>query len=360
MPIILPVRISDQGEPMKAAFRDAIFFLCLFILFWNNSIAQKTDIILLENGDRVTGEIKSLEFGRLSYSTNSMSTVSIKWNRIKAITSLDKYFRVERTDGFSLYGSLDTDTTARKILVLLDTIAIALEREEIVRITPIEQTFLDRIKLSVKLGFNYTKSSDVAQLNFSGYIRYRTYSSLPEINWSASYTRQQDKDLTQRSDLNLKYRRYFKRKWFFDGSMGMQKNSELGLDLRLLINSAGGRNIIQTNSSLFTTQSGIQGTREWANSSETSHYYLEGLVGFDFYRFIYDDPEVNLTSKAHYFPGLSDWGRHRAELNIDLKWEILSDLFWVLTFYDSFDSRPLKQGAPKNDYGVTFSLEWNY
>ncbi|MEJ2051740.1 MAG: DUF481 domain-containing protein [Calditrichota bacterium] len=267
---------------------------------------------------------------------------------------------MERIDGLVLYGSLDSDTTDRKIIVAVDTFSIAINREEIVRITPIEQTFLDRIKISVMLGFNYNKSSDVAQLNFSGYIQYRTYSSLPEINWNTIYTRQQEKDLTKRSDLNLKYRRYFKRKWFFDGSVGMQKNSELGLDLRLLTSTAGGRNIIQTNSNLFTTQSGIQVTREWANSSEASHYYLEGLLGFDFYRFIYDDPEVNLISKVHYFPGLSDWGRHRAELNIDIKWEILNDLFWVLTFYDSYDSRPLKEGAQKNDYGVTFSLEWKY
>jgi hypothetical protein len=38
--------------------------------------AAKTDVVTLINGDDVTGEVKSLEFSELRYSTDSMGTVS--------------------------------------------------------------------------------------------------------------------------------------------------------------------------------------------------------------------------------------------------------------------------------------------
>ena len=58
----------------------------------------KTDVIILKNGDRITGEIKKMERGRLSLSTDSMRTVSIEWEDVERITS-QYYFEIETTVG---------------------------------------------------------------------------------------------------------------------------------------------------------------------------------------------------------------------------------------------------------------------
>ena len=39
--------------------------------------AQKTDVVTLENGDEITGEIKQLDRGKLEYGTDDMGTVEI-------------------------------------------------------------------------------------------------------------------------------------------------------------------------------------------------------------------------------------------------------------------------------------------
>ena len=64
--------------------KTAITWTCLaaiLILFCLAPVARaaKTDVVVLINGNDVTGEIKSLEFGELRYSTDSMGTVSIDW-----------------------------------------------------------------------------------------------------------------------------------------------------------------------------------------------------------------------------------------------------------------------------------------
>jgi len=49
--------------------------------------AAKTDVIVLVNGDSITGEVKSLEFGALKYSTDSMGAVSVEWEEVVSIRS---------------------------------------------------------------------------------------------------------------------------------------------------------------------------------------------------------------------------------------------------------------------------------
>ena len=47
----------------------------------------KTDVIVLTNGDRITGEIKSVEAAILTLSTDSAGTLSIEWVRVASLTS---------------------------------------------------------------------------------------------------------------------------------------------------------------------------------------------------------------------------------------------------------------------------------
>jgi hypothetical protein len=44
--------------------------------------AEKKDIVQLKNGDRITGEVKSLDRGELSFDTDHMGTLSIEWEAV--------------------------------------------------------------------------------------------------------------------------------------------------------------------------------------------------------------------------------------------------------------------------------------
>jgi hypothetical protein len=72
--------------------------LLLYYAFLAPAMAEKTDVVVLVNGNAVTGEVKSLEFGVLRYSTDSMGTVSIDWEDIVSVSS-QEHHQVELTDG---------------------------------------------------------------------------------------------------------------------------------------------------------------------------------------------------------------------------------------------------------------------
>ena len=48
--------------------------------------AQKTDTLLLNNGDRIIGEVTVLENGLLEYKTDNVGTINVKWDRVVRLT----------------------------------------------------------------------------------------------------------------------------------------------------------------------------------------------------------------------------------------------------------------------------------
>ena len=48
---------------------------CLLVLLASPALAAKTDVVVLRNGDRLTGEVQQLERGRLQLKTDDLGTV---------------------------------------------------------------------------------------------------------------------------------------------------------------------------------------------------------------------------------------------------------------------------------------------
>ena len=151
-----------------------------------------------------------------------------------------------------------------------------------------------------------------------------------------------------------------KNKWFVNTNVGLSKNTELGLDLRLSAGLAGGRNIIQTNSNLFKASVGVSPNREWAADDSANGYNVEGVVGLRYKKFRYIEPKHDLTVTWDVYPNLTDFGRVRSEFEIKSKWDIVKDLFWDLTYTDKRDNKPTTTGAAKSDCRIVFSLGWEF
>ena len=135
-------------------YRNLLSFLLFCLLSSQHVFAAKTDIVVLQNGDKITGEVKQLEFGILEYKTDDIGTLSIQWEKIAQIYAKE-FFRIELTDGSFFYGSLDSDTIQSKMVIYLDSFRVSLFFDEVIRITRIKKTFWDRLDLALKLGFDY-------------------------------------------------------------------------------------------------------------------------------------------------------------------------------------------------------------
>ena len=78
-----------------------------------------------------------------------------------------------------------------------------------------------------------------------------------------------------------------------------------------------------------------------------------------FKRFYYSTPKVSIDAQYIVYPGLSDWGRVRMDLELNTKFEVFKDFNVGFIFYDLFDNRPPGEGS-KNDFGINFTLGYSF
>ena len=345
---------------MTATTRYLLAIICLGCFLSEDTLArEKTDVVWMKNGDRVTGEIKQLEHGMLRLSTDSMGEVRIEWNDIARIES-DYEFQFERTDGTRVTGFVRETTEDRDIRLSDGESSTKFAHDNVIRISQIEDSFWDRLKGSLSLGYSFTKASNVAQGNVSGRATHRTELRSFTIDGSTIITSDQNSDSTQRSTLQLSTTRFRDNRWFNSYLLGFESNDELGLNLRTSLGAALGRYLIQSNKSELALLGGAVGTAESLQGDASSQENLEGLLGLEYSRYVYDHPTVDLSARLNAFPSFTESGRLRTQFDVSLRWEVIDDLFWDLSYYNTYDSDPPSGSESTNDYGIVTSIGWSF
>ncbi len=335
-----------------------VLALVLALLVPASSLAQKTDILVLKNGDEITGEIKLLERGKLSYKTDAMSTLSIEWDEVVGLTSVHIYL-FELQGGNKYFGTLLQPKREGILAVGVLGSVQDIDLDRVVSIKPIKQTFWTRLNGSFSLGFSFTKASQVAQLTVDGKVRYRGRTQETSIGLNSIVTSKEDDQITQRFDIDLSHSRLLEHKWVINTTGLAQRNDELGLDLRVSLIPAMRYHLVQTNASTLAFGAGLSLNREWASDgTETNN--LEGALSVNYELFFYNTPKTDLTVSLDVYPSLTTSGRVRSDFGISLRRELFKDFFWNLTFNQSRDSKPAAEGAATNDYSIVTSLGWSF
>ncbi|MFO7668746.1 MAG: DUF481 domain-containing protein [Bacteroidales bacterium] len=323
----------------------------LLILFPDHVRASKIDTIYFQKGDRVTGEVKSLESNHLRLSTNDVSTITIEWNKIDSVKILNN-MRIVLENGEIFYGKLMPSGEPGSCYIwgnIGDPLLTPLP--DIVLLSPLEEKFIDRLSGTLSSGFSYTKASDIMQVNLNGTVTYLAQKNQVELSYDGILTLQDTLEATQRQSGGVVFRRILPRNWFLASELNGESNSEQNLDLRTTFSFGGGNSVVNTNRTSLRVGVGLQATRELSGGDRQNS--LEGLLGGSYSMFIYDSPEVTINISGKLSPSLSDLGRVRADTDSNIKWEVFHDFFLKWTFYYSFDSRPLSTTAEKNDWAVS-------
>jgi putative salt-induced outer membrane protein YdiY len=319
--------------------------------------AAKTDVVTLRNGDRITGEVKALEYGRLRYSTDSMDTIYIEWKDVAAVSS-QEYHRVELVDGTRFFGSLGTDEDTGQLVVIRTTKTSMANTVEVVKIDPIEPELVDRFDATINGGYDFTKASDVTRITAGLDVTYADERWRYGLNFNSVITDDGD-ERTKNNRLRFTAIRLRQDRWFTFGLGTAEQNDELGLDLRLLTAAGFGRFLRQTNTHELIGFLGPAVTYEKSADGDTNTE-LEAALGLTGAIFRYDTPETNLRTTLQIFPGITDLGRVRGQWDIDFRKELIEDFFWNMNWYSTYDSNPRDEDASNTDYGINTGLGWEF
>ncbi len=338
-----------------------LIILGLIILLLPKLHAQRSDVIHFNAGNRITGEIKRLQFGALLYETDDAGDLDVKWINVVKIKT-NSILEITLENGERIEGSLDTTDSKYEVRVISETNTKIVPISKIVEIQQLQNRFISRFDGFVKFGFSYTKASDVLQTNSTGDIRYITFSDELTATGNLIITDQFVADSVIRNrkqDLQLFYRRFFKQRWFAFTTAGIQQNIELGLLRRGLFGLGGGKSLFHTNLHMFRIAMGAMGTNE-IDIDNNEQNNAEGI--FDLYYRVYKKnvPKVSFIMNATAYPSFTIPGRVRVDGNISLDTELISDFTIGITNYHNYDSNPLAVNGNNYDWGVVLNFGYGF
>ena len=333
----------------------------------DSAMAQKTDIITLVNGDRITCEIKELQRGLLRVKTDSVGTIYVEWLDIATIQSA-KNFTVETASGVLAFGSLATSEDKQGLDISYADRTVRLKKHAVVEITRVRATFWDRLEGSIGLGFSYKKANTDVQLNFAADSSYHTERHSYSAGISALVSSQNDNTATERYLADFSHQGYIRPNWSSLARADLEQNTELDLKLRTLIQGGGVYRYFNTNRNRLDNAAGLALNNEsYFTETKDSRTSLELFfsVGYDFFKF--NTPKADVTARLTLFPSLTESGRFRSSFDTKVRWEIISDLNWDITIFVSTDNQPPEAetaagsaAASGTDYGIITSVAWTY
>ena len=336
-----------------------------FLLAASPALAQRTDELFLWNGNTITGEVKSLQQGKLKFKTDHAGTIYLEWAYINSITSTN-FFEVEDQLGDHFYGMLAPGPEDKKLTVIGPTETVFLDMDRVVTIMPIRQTFWGRIDGSLNLGFSFTSADNILQYSLESDATYRQPKYSAAIKLSSIQTRfqteqEEDRSVTFRDNLDFNYTRFFKNRYFGSGFLDFTRSSELGVDLRAEIGWVLGRTFVQSTRSRLSAASGLSVSRETPIGEDPSDRFISGVIRGRYNFFLYNYPKTDISVELSILPGITDWPRVRVNFNGMLKREIITDFTVNFSISDSYDSVPPGgEEAANHDFAVVVSVGWTF
>jgi putative salt-induced outer membrane protein YdiY len=330
-------------------------------VLWSGQIvaAQKTDVVVLINGDRITGEVKDLERGILKYSTDFMGTLSIEWDKVVQLRS-DQLLEVELLDGTRTLGrpkQLD-ERGAMRLQADGDETVVSLE--SVSRIFAIDTGRLrDRLDGYGRVGWSAAAANDVSQLSVGAGLTYIDPIRLWDFDYEYSRSDSGTSSPSESQTLKIDQLRFLRDQWFWTGGGNISTNDELGLDLRVLLGGGVGRYFLQTPSQEFFAAAGVGVSKEEFADGQTQESF-EGILAMSYDLYKFDSPEIDISMELTVYPSFTVSGRVRTDAGIRMRYEIIDDLFYELSAQHMYDNEPQSVGATNSDWSVVTSLGYSF
>ena len=321
--------------------------------------AQKTDTIVHINGNVLTGDLKRMVSGVVTWKMDGMGTISVEETKVNTIIS-KKQFQIKMESGVIFFGSFDASEDHRMVYIVTGSERKLIPVHEIVEIYPIKKSFIMRTSGNFSLGLNYTKGSETTTLAFSGNVDYRKQRTYFNLEWDINNTFQRDTLNSRKADVLFTWQRALKKRWSTNVSIGASQNLELGTKLRTFLNLTGINDVVynEWNRLYFGMGANLSQETPFDDSDITNDVAGIFMVYWKVYKLW--GPKIWVDANFNYLPYLTD-SRNRYTFNLNPKVSILSNNFKIgLNFYYTYDSQPVAAGAANDDYGLNLQFTYTY
>jgi hypothetical protein len=317
------------------------------------TFAQGMDVVTVENGDQIRGDVESLERGELAFTTAAAGTIDINWSQVVTISS-KQILDVDTRSGMRYTGTISSPADGQLVVQTATGPTMPMPLSDIVRINSVGETFFERT--SGSLDFGLTLTNDRTSYALYGEAKNRTRSYHTDLRVESLRSKQDEGTSNARNDVILEARRLFVNRWFIVALLQGQQDDELDLDWRAELGGGAGRILIESSETFLLAEGGVDYNAEnYAGADETDHSAEAfGAVNWEW------SPTGPTTASITAKTEISlDRGRVRLDLDAKLRRDVFWNLYWSVNVFDDADSDP-PEGATTNSYGLSIGFGWSF
>lgn len=339
---------------------------CLLLVTTPLFARDKSDLLIMNNGDRLTCEIKSLDASVLYVSLDYVNgTASLDWSKVRRVES-KQLFLVKTEDGSVYTGTLSTAETGGNRPVRIEVTESSetnavLERTKVVTMNQTSDRFWQRFNGSINMGLIYSKGNESTQFNFATKVQYPRERWATGADFNSTLAGSTGASTSTRNDTSVYARRLLKwNNWFYTGLGSFLQSSEQNIQLQSNLGGAVGRYVKNTNHAVISLSSGLawQNTRYTQSlASQRSQNVATLLVASEVEVFKFD--KTNLTIQGSVFPAISEPGRVFTSTNVSYYLKFFGNFTWNLSFYGNWDNQPPTH-LSGSDYGSSSGIGWTF
>ena len=318
---------------------------------------SQNDSIFFKNGDKMIGEVKSLNRGVMTFKTDySNSNFKIDWEDVDRIFT-GSYFLILLSNSETLYGKLESVAKTTVNIISEEGNNRSFFLDQIVMLDPIDRKFVDRFSASIDLGFSITKANDLRQFTSRSMIGYKQEKYNAEANFNTLQSIQSNADTVKRTEGGILFRYLIGKKWFVTISASVLSNTEQKIDWRSNSRLGIGRYLLHTNRSHWGIRIGFNRNLERFSNETPDRNSWEGNFGTELDLFNIGD--FSLLNNIVAYPSITEKGRWRIDGELDIRYDLPLDFYIKGGVSLNYDSQPA-EGAGNVDYVLQTGFGWEW
>ena len=331
---------------------------------------ENTDVIVMKNGDRMTGQIKGFNAGVLYLELEYVDgTMKVQWSKVARLESKHQFI-VETQEGSKYTGTIKGAEGSSGKPMRVQVIPRAEEAIDIdeSKITQLDQTsarLWQRANGALNFGTTYSKGEEATQYNLSSQTEYLQERWRAEANFSSNFSSSTGSSATTRNELDLgAFHLLPWRQYFYGGLASFLQSSEQGIQRQTNLGGGIGRYLKNNNHFKLSVLGGLA----WQNTSYQQSF-AQSTVGGPRQNVaaamitanlkLSTFKKTNLSVMTSVFPALSQPGRIFVNTNATYYIKLFGNLSWNFSLYGDWDNRA-PRALPGSDYGTSSGVTWTF
>jgi putative salt-induced outer membrane protein YdiY len=339
---------------MRPHFLKTFLSVCLLITCLTAiSLPVQAAVVVLKNGDRITGRVVKMQDKRLEIDTPSAGIIKIKWEEIQSLTT-------ERPMSVKLYGEADMpeDAGERRLdRIIVNTLGGegAIPLRDVRAINFAENDY--RGYLSV--GGNQTSGNTKTQaMNISGNLTYRRLDHRYYLDGKYNRAEADGDETANNAAINIQYD-YFLARRVYVGSMNLSETDQFqDLNLRNTGSLVLGYDLLDREHHNLTIAAGPAAVYQDFTTDPATVTPSSTLMWR--YKFMFRGDDVVFFHKFQSFKDLGHGDATRVNANQGFKVKVMSN-WWINLEYDfRYNSEPVadKESVDTNIiFGFSYDLK---